>query len=70
MHADVIHVMIDGRVIESGSHKELLDQDGYLCTVLACADAGTVDADLPMEPFRVVIHEDLGSAVDKTTARG
>jgi len=29
MHADVIHVMVDGRVIESGSHSELLDQDGF-----------------------------------------
>jgi ATP-binding cassette subfamily B protein len=29
MHADIIHVMVDGRVIESGSHKELLDQGGF-----------------------------------------
>jgi ATP-binding cassette subfamily B protein len=28
MHADVIHVMADGRIIESGSHRELLALDG------------------------------------------
>jgi ATP-binding cassette subfamily B protein len=29
MHADVIHVMVDGEVIESGTHDELLALDGY-----------------------------------------
>jgi ATP-binding cassette subfamily B protein len=29
MHADVIHVMVDGEVIESGSHDDLLALDGY-----------------------------------------
>jgi ATP-binding cassette subfamily B protein len=28
MHADVIHVLEDGHVVESGSHYQLLDQDG------------------------------------------
>jgi ATP-binding cassette subfamily B protein len=28
MRADVIHVMAKGRVIESGSHEELLARDG------------------------------------------
>lgn len=28
MHADVIHVMDRGRIVESGSHQRLLDQDG------------------------------------------
>jgi ATP-binding cassette subfamily B protein len=32
MHADVIHVMHDGKVIESGTHEELLDQDGHYAT--------------------------------------
>jgi ATP-binding cassette subfamily B protein len=32
MHADVIHVMRDGKVIESGTHEELLDQDGHYAT--------------------------------------
>jgi ATP-binding cassette subfamily B protein len=32
MHADVIHVMRDHAIIESGSHEELLDQDGYYAT--------------------------------------
>jgi len=28
MHADIIHVMEHGRIIEAGSHYELLDRDG------------------------------------------
>lgn len=28
MQADVIHVMLDGRIVESGSHQELLRRDG------------------------------------------
>jgi ATP-binding cassette subfamily B protein len=28
MHADVIHVMDHGRIIESGSHQRLLEQGG------------------------------------------
>ena len=29
MHADIIHVMHDGKVIESGTHGELLEQEGH-----------------------------------------
>jgi len=29
MHADIIHVMDDGEVIESGTHEELVDQEGH-----------------------------------------
>jgi len=29
MHADIIHVMDDGKIIESGTHEELVDQEGH-----------------------------------------
>lgn len=32
MHADVIHVMVDGRIVESGTHDELLHQHGRYAT--------------------------------------
>ena len=38
--ADVIHVMDQGRIVESGSHEELLAQDGLLCPVVEGTDAG------------------------------
>ena len=48
MYADIIHVMIDGRVIESGSHKELLDQDGYYARSWRAQMQERSTAELPM----------------------
>jgi ATP-binding cassette subfamily B protein len=31
MHADVIHVMESGRIVESGNHEDLLLQNGRYC---------------------------------------
>ncbi len=28
MQADIIHVMVRGRIVESGSHDELMEQNG------------------------------------------
>ena len=39
MQADTIHVMDKGRIIESGSHEELLAGGGTLCILLDAADA-------------------------------
>ena len=48
MYADIIHVMIDGRVIESGSHKQLLDQDGYYARSWRAQMQERSTAELPM----------------------
>ena len=29
MRADIIHVLSDSRLVESGTHKELVDMDGF-----------------------------------------
>ena len=33
-NADVILVMKDGDIIEQGNHEELLEKNGFLCTVV------------------------------------
>ena len=49
MHADVIHVMDQGRIVESGSHQRLLEQNGLYAEswtrqmILAADDADKTD---------------------------
>jgi ATP-binding cassette subfamily B protein len=48
MHADVIHVMNEGRIVESGSHQRLLEQNGLYAEswsrqmILAADDADKI----------------------------
>ena len=42
MHADVIHVMDRGRIVESGSHDQLLEQCGLYALGVRRPDAASV----------------------------
>jgi ATP-binding cassette, subfamily B, bacterial len=42
MRADVIYVMVDGRIIESGTHRELVDQSGYYARSWSAQMAGAI----------------------------
>jgi ATP-binding cassette subfamily B protein len=42
MRADVIYVMVDGRIIESGTHRELVDQSGYYARSWSAQMAGAM----------------------------
>ena len=39
IHADIIHVMKDGRIVESGGHSELVGPGWLVCPILVIADA-------------------------------
>ena len=58
MRADVIHVMNEGKVVESGSHRELIDQNGlyassWLSQIRAENDSDAGDSDDPSDVYTV-----------------
>ena len=73
MHADIIHVMDDGEVIESGSHEDLLDQEGHYATSwraqvehgwrASSKAAGTESAFSPQGPSDEPAPEQAGTEV-------
>jgi ATP-binding cassette subfamily B protein len=52
MHADVIHVMEGGRIVESGCHKDLLSQGGRYAESWATQTQGSVQMAMCAEPVR------------------
>ncbi len=59
MRADIIHVMQDGRIIESGSHRELVARGGlYAQSWLAQMQAGVDSSD---DADELTVLPDFGS---------
>jgi ATP-binding cassette subfamily B protein len=60
MRADVIHVMDQGRIVESGSHQELLALDGLYAqswsNQIHASDTSAMHADVPIANQQRILH--------------
>ena len=54
MRADIIHVIDQGKIIESGSHRELLERDGFYATSWKVQMQTAKENQLPIEPSVLV----------------
>jgi ATP-binding cassette subfamily B protein len=69
--ADVIYIMDKGKVVESGSHRDLIAQEGrYAALWQAQFSKGSIDAQLPVAQLRRVNgHAHKGDAQHESLAR-
>ena len=62
MRADIIHVMQNGRIIESGNHEELLMQDGlYAQSWIVQMKANTSASNIDLPAVDIVTEAPLGT---------
>jgi ATP-binding cassette subfamily B (MDR/TAP) protein 1 len=71
MAADNIAVMMNGRIVEQGSHRELIQRDGLYAAMVRAQDLGaTEERDATDENVRSETHEDatapIKSGIDAT----
>jgi len=76
MHADIIHVMDDGEIIESGTHEELVEQEGHYASSWKAQiehgwrDPSQVDANETTSPPQDGSEEPPVKSVGEDIARG
>ncbi|MCS3665207.1 MULTISPECIES: ABC transporter ATP-binding protein [Salinibacter] len=76
MHADIIHVMDDGEIIESGTHEELVEQEGHYASSWKAQiehgwrDPSQVDTNETTSLPRDGLEEPPAKSVEEDIARG